>query len=162
MKKIVIGLVVFLILIVGSGMVVGSTNFNLYSDQEHVSSTEIFDGDKPTVYYYYSPSCHFCTNVKGEVTKFAKAVDAKEGIDLKLIDTTANPKLVTDPAPFVDPENQIKTPEDLTISGTPTMIYVKDNKVVEYEVGVDIFKVMDVVNEEFDLNLTLDPDKING
>lgn len=59
-----------------------------------------------------------------------------------------------------DPTNaDLTDTENIKIKGTPSMIYVEDGAVVEYQSGRDIFKIMETVNAKYDLGLTFDPSK---
>ncbi len=147
---------------------------NLYQEVENTSYKSVLDSDTPTVYYYYQTTCHYCESIKNEMTKFNNAVSENNAIDFKLVDMkdannqdawydwdthnkkfgqntppTANPNYISDP-------NKMKKIDDIKITGTPTMIYVKNHQVVDYQVGKDVFKLLNQVISEYKLNITLD------
>ncbi len=170
----IIGLIVLLVILGGAAKYISYQQNALYRSQEQANYDEVLSSDTPTVYYYYQDTCHFCESIKGEVTKFTDVVNKRDDIDFVLVDMKTaknqqawydwdshnkkygegskpeeNPDYISDPA-------EMKKIDDIKITGTPTMIYVKDKQVQEYVVGPDVFDLLDVVINEFDLGLDLD------
>lgn len=161
LKRFIVILGVILVMLVAVVTVYYKTNFDLYTDSEKVGYLEVLD-DKttPTVYYYYQDTCHFCNSIKDQVTDMYLAIAQRNDINMKLVDarSSANSGVWGDEdynyetADLTDP-NQIK------ITGTPSMIYVVNGEVKMYKSGANVFDIMDQVNEDYGLGLTFDPSK---
>ncbi len=178
MKKISIFLILIIILIAVSLLVIKSNQFDIYKEQEHINYDQVLkEGSEPTIYYYYQDTCHFCKSIKNQITDISKIINNTEGINIKFVDMKdpknsnawydwdshnlkygqgtspeTNPNYISDPL-------EMKTYNDIKITGTPTMIYVKENKVVDYKVGGDVFDILETVNEEFNLGYKFDRSK---
>ncbi len=147
---------------------------NIYKELEHVTYTEVLDDEKPTVYYYYQSTCHYCESIKGEMTRLKNAIPEDSEFSIKLIDmkdgtnsnarydwnahdkefgantpASDNPDYISDPA-------KMTSINDIKVTGTPTMIYVKDNKVIDYQVGKSIFELLDTAILDQNINIELD------
>ncbi len=146
---------------------------NIYKELEHVTYTEVLDDEKPTIYYYYQSTCHYCESIKGEITRLKNAIPEDSEFSIKLVDmkdgrnsnawydwntheqkfgsdtpASDNPDYISDPA-------KMNTIDDIKVTGTPTMIYVKDNKVVDYQVGKPVFELLNnaVLEQNIDIDL---------
>lgn len=177
MKKIIIALSIFFLIDIFIIIFATSSSFNLYKDQEHVNYDQVFDSNTPTIYYYYQDTCHFCNSIKNQITDFAQIVNAREDINLKLIDMkkdknkiawydwdSHNKKYGENNNPKLNPNykynpKDLKKINDIKITGTPTMIYVENKKVVQYEVGKDVFKVLENVKNKYNINYKFDSSK---
>ncbi len=161
MKKTIIILVSVLVLLVGTLTVININTFNLYIDSEHVKYDEVLD-DKttPTLYYYYQDTCHFCNSIKDQVTDLYLAAEDTDQFNVKLVDVKSS----TNVDAWADENYDLETadfsnPANIQISGTPAMIYVEDGQVVEYKTGSDIFDIMELVNDKYNLNVEFDRSK---
>ncbi len=178
MKKISIFLILSIVLIVVSLVIIKLNKFDVYKEQENILYSDVLtDGTEPTIYYYYQDTCHFCQSIKSQITDITKIINKTEGINIKFVNMKdnknskawydwethnktygegtppeANPNYISDPS-------KMKTYEDIKVTGTPTMIYVVDNKVVDYKVGSDVFDILENVNDEFNLGYTFDRSK---
>lgn len=173
MKKVIISLVVLLVVLSGSmfAIKVVSDKNSLYNRATVATVDDIFTKDGNNIYYFYQTTCHYCNNIKGEVTKFYDALEDKNaGIEFNIVDMQDDSNTpewydgddyTTDPDYKSDPNN-IKSLKDLDIVGTPTMIYVEDKKVKEYEVGPNVFDLMDTLIKDNNLGITLDPSTYSG
>lgn len=174
LKNPLILILIFLIISISAIGVIKSQARDVYSELEKVNYDQVLEEEKPTIYYYFQTTCHFCESIKGELTKFIDAIPDDNPVEVKLVDmratknttawydwdahrkkygansdASANPNYISDP-------KQMKKIDDIKITGTPTMIYVKDGQVIDYQVGPDVFKILNNVVEEFDLNVNLD------
>lgn len=146
---------------------------NIYEEQEHVKYDEVLNSSTPTIYYYYQKDCHFCNSIKDQITAFVSVVNETEGIDFKMVDlkdnynqpawydwSTHNQKYTPNDAKsnpnYIYEAQKMKKIDDIKITGTPTMIYVKDKEVQDYEVGGDVFDILEKVNDEFSIGATFD------
>lgn len=173
-NKLVIGLGFLLgvsVLLLGY---VSDNTVDIYKTVEKVKYDEVLNAEKPTIYYYYQDTCHFCNSIKGELTKFNDKVINNDEINFKLVDmkspsnsnawydwdahnkkygkdtpASKNPNYISDPS-------KMKAVDDIKITGTPTMIYVKNQKVVDYQVGKDVFKILNQAIKDANLDLKLD------
>lgn len=161
LKKVIIILVTIVVILTAGLAIVTKTKFNLYTDTPHVKYNEVLDDkETPTVYYYYQDTCHFCNSIKDQVTDLYHATEDRTDINLTLVDVKSSTNANAWGGDDFDFENADMTdPEQIKIKGTPTMIYVKEGKVVEYESGPDVFTLMENVNQEFGLGLTFDPSR---
>lgn len=162
LKNVVIMLVVIVVVLSTGLYIVSSSQYNIYTDAEHVTYDQVLDEKEvPTVYYYYQDTCHFCNSIKDQVTDLYLAMENNDKINMKLVDLKSSKNKdgwSTDPT--YDPETVDMTDvNNIKATGTPTMIYVKNGEVVEYEIGPDVFTLMENVNQEFDLGLTFDPSR---
>ncbi len=178
MKKISIFLILIITTIIISLVVIKVNKFDIYKEQEHVLYNEVLtDTSEPTIYYYYQDTCHFCTSIKSQITDISKIINETEGINIKFVDMKDNKNVnawydwethnktygektppETNPNYISDP-SKMKTYRDIKVTGTPTMIYVVDNKVVDYKVGSNVFDILESVNDEFNLGYTFDRSK---
>ncbi len=169
-----IGLIVLLVILAGAAKFISYQQNALYRTQEAVDYDEVLSSETNTVYYYYQDTCHFCESIKGEVTKFVDVVNKREDIDFVLVDMKTaknqpawydwdshNKKYGEGTSPDENPNyisnpKEMKQIDDIKITGTPTMIYVKNKQVEEYAVGQEVFDLLNVVINEYDLGLELD------
>lgn len=161
LKKIVIILLALIgILLVGL-FAITKSQFNIYTEAEHVKYNEVLDDkETPTLYYYYQDTCHYCASIKDQVTDLYLATENNSAINVRLVDVKSSTNANAWGDETYDPETADMTnPEDIKIKGTPTMIYVEDGKVAEYESGAGVFTVMENVNQKYNLGLTFDPSK---
>lgn len=177
MKKIIIIILSLLCLMFIFLITININKFNLYKDQDHVIYDDIFEEENPTIYYYYQSTCHFCNSIKDQISDFAELINEKEGIEIKLVDMVdyknqeawydwdnhdkkygkgTSPKLNPN---YIYEEEKMKEIGDIKITGTPTMIYVKNKKVQLYKTGADVFDILETVNKEFDLGYSFNRDK---
>lgn len=162
LKKVVLILLSIVVVLTGGLAYVSNSTFNLYTDTPHVKYDQVLD-DKttPTLYYYYQDTCHYCNSIKDQVTDLYLATENNGKINVKLVDlkSSANANAWTKDKTY-DPEKvDLTNVENIKIQGTPSMIYVENGAVVEYQAGKDVFKVMETVNKKFELGLTFDPSK---
>ncbi len=173
-NKMVVGLLVLLIIIGSAAALIKFQDNKLYRQLESVNYDEVLSSDVATVYYYYQDTCHFCESIKGEMQKFSDAVNTNDNIEFKLVDMkdpynkaawydwdAHNKKYGEGSSPEENPDyksdpSEMKTIDDIKITGTPTMIYVKDNQVIDYKVGSEVFDLLDNVINEYNLDVTLD------
>lgn len=145
-----------------------------YANQTSVDYDQVLSSDTPTVYYYYQDTCHYCDSIKGELEKFTDVVNQRDELNFALVDMQTNKnaaawydwdahnEIYGEGSAASDNPNYITSPtdmhniDDIKISGTPTMIYVKDNQVVDYQIGADVFTLLDAIIEEFNLDISLD------
>lgn len=162
MKKIVISLVAILVILIGGLVFATAGKFNIYTDTPHVNYDEVLDDPTtPTIYYYYQDTCHFCNSIKDQVTDLYFATEASDKVNLVLVDmkSSANANAWTSD-PTYDPQNvDVTDAKNIQVTGTPTMAYVEDGKLAEYEVGSDVFTLMENINQQFELGLTFDPSR---
>ncbi|MFV0288225.1 MAG: thioredoxin fold domain-containing protein [Mycoplasmatales bacterium] len=176
MKTIIIILSVALLVIIGASVGVGmqAKKTDLYAIQENVDYDEVLDDAEPTLYYYYQNTCHYCNNIKPQVKQFAALINKTDGINFKVVDMkdkdntnawydwkTHNEKYGEKTAATLNPDykseaSEMKTVDDIEITGTPSVVYVKDGIIEDYEVGKDVFKAFDKVEEEFGIDYTFD------
>ena len=113
-----------------------------YEDFDHISSYQrILDQEEDMYFvYWYGPDCLHCKAIKDQVINFARKSDVK----VYMIDSsvaTGTPNLVH------------PTDSTIAMSGTPTLILVKDGKVADMIVGgEDIPSIIKVIEAgEYDL-----------
>lgn len=178
-NPIIIILIISLFIGIISIGVINSKSQNIYKELSYASYDEVLDSKDPTVYYYFQTTCHYCESIKGELTKFVNKIPDESSLELKLIDMKdaknsaawydwdSHNKKYGNNTPASNNPNYIDNPElmkninDIKITGTPTMIYVKDNKVIDYQVGKDVFKLLNKVIDENNIDVTLD-DSVYG
>lgn len=134
---------------------------DIYKELESVNYTEVFDDDKPTIYYFYKKTCHYCSSIKDQVTKFVNAIPTDSELQLKLVDMNGivNSNAMVDKGEAgLTSENfeQIKSVDDIKIVGTPSMMYVKDGKVKDFKVAIEVYDLLDDLITEYDLNVKMD------
>ncbi len=173
MKKVIIGLIVLLVVLCGSMFAIKfvSNKNSLYNRATVATVDDVFTKEGKNIYYFYQTTCHYCNNIKGEVTKFYDALeDKKVGIEFNIVDMQDDANTpewydgddyTTDTDYKSDPSD-IKSLKDLDIVGTPTMVYVEDKEVKAYEVGPKVFDLMDKLIKENDLKITLDSSTYSG
>lgn len=173
MKGIIIGLsaALVVIIILAIGLIIYGSKHEFYNTVDHVDFEKILDETEGNhLYYFYQPSCTHCNDLKPTMEKFVNKLKNTDEVDIKFVnmaeeknadgwydwkthyetygdDTPAslNPDYISDPA-------QMKTLDDIEITGTPTMIYEKDGEVVNYEVGNDVIEaLMKDIEEEYDI-----------
>lgn len=159
----VVGLLLVILVILTTGLAIATSGkYNIYTDAPHVKYNEVLD-DKttPTIYYYYQDTCHFCNSIKDQVTNLYQATENNDKINLKLVDVKSadNANAWAKDESYNPDAVDMTNPENIKIKGTPSMIYVENGKVVEYESGPDVFKIMNKVNDKYNLKLTFDPSK---
>ncbi len=169
-----IGLVVLLVILGGAYGILNSQSNSFYRTQATANYDEVLDSDVPTIYYYYQDTCHFCESIKGEVQKFADVVNERDDVNFVLVDMKTaynqpgwydwdahNAKYGEGTSPSENPDyisdpKEMKKINDVKITGTPTMIYVKDHEVQDYQIGSAVFDILNNVIDEFDLGIDLD------
>ncbi len=167
MKKVIISLVVLLVVLSGSMFalkVIGEKN-SLYNQATVATVDDVFTKKGKNIYYFYQETCHYCNNIKGEVTKFYNALNDKEtNIEFNIVDMQddantgewySGDDYQNDPDYKSDPKD-IKSLDDLDIVGTPTMVYVEDKTVKEYAVGPEVFELMNTLIRDNKLDITVD------
>ncbi len=161
LKKVVTILVIVVVVLTSGLVVVTNSKFNLYTDVPQVNYTEVLDdAETPTIYYYYQDTCHFCNSIKDQVSDLYLATADNPNINLKLVDVKSSKNAGAWADQGTDPKTADMTKaENIQISGTPSMIYVEDGAVAEYEVGSDVFTLMQNVNDQYDLGITFDPSR---
>ncbi len=161
LKKIVIILVAVVVVLTAGLALITKSKFNLYTDTPQVKYNQVLDDkETPTVYYYYQDTCHFCNSIKDQVSDLYLATENNPDINVVLVDVKSS----TNKDAWGDETYDYQTadltdPEQIKIKGTPSMIYVEEGQVAEYESGADVFTLMENVNQKFDLGLTFDPSK---
>ncbi len=162
MKKIIIGLLLVLVLLVVSMTLIVSTSFDLYKAQEQTASSDVLEDSvntgASTVYYYYSPTCAHCSDIKPAVTSFAKIVNERDDVNLKLIDTTldGNGSALAAEGTFSTDPSEMKESDDIKFMGTPGAVYVVDGVVVDYQTGSGIFEILNQAKSDFNLEVEFD------
>lgn len=162
LKKVIVILLSIAVVLTAGLTYVTKSKFNLYTDTPHVKYNQVLEDKKtPTLYYYYQDTCHYCNSIKDQVTDLYLATENNDKINVKLVDlkSSANANGWA-PDKSYDPEKADMTnPENIKIQGTPSMIYVENGEVVEYQSGKAVFNVMETVNKKYDLGLTFDPSR---
>ena len=128
------------ILVILLGLYVGleiTTKTN-YDDFDHITSYQsILDQEEEEyLVYWYGPNCTHCALIKDEVIQFAN----KNNADIKVyfVDSSATSGV----ANLEHPTNS-----NITMSGTPTMIVVKDGVVADMVIGSeDIPNLISLIN----------------
>lgn len=144
MKKIVIGLVAIIAILGGALLFLGrNSSLTLYKDAPTVSFKDIGNDVEGTNYYYfYKEDCDWCIKIKPDIAEFYYNKD--EDVDFYLIDAAnvaenADVWYQGDSKTFVRPIGQFQNYTDLQITGTPTLIEIKDGEVTQFLVGgVDV------------------------
>ncbi len=156
----IIGVAVLLLVVINAQT---EEVFDLYTDAQYVNYNEVLDEKEiPTVYYYYRATCGFCNSIKDQVTNFYLALEDEDNIDMKLIDINRaeNKKVLVKDKENFDPNDlDMSNAENIKIVGTPSMIFVENGEVVEYKIGVDLFDIMESINDQYNLRLEFDRSK---
>lgn len=168
MKKKIIGLLVVLIALVTCFTVISAQNFDIYKDAEKVNYTEMLDDkDSVTIYYFYQETCHYCNNIKDQVSELYLAVEERTDINLVLVDmqtnVNSNAWIKEDEKGTYDPDSADLTDlNNFRVTGTPTMVYVVNGEIISQKAGIDVFEIMNKANTEYDLGLTFDSSKYSS
>lgn len=145
-----------LVLIVGVGALLATqlpTNY-AYDNADSVNYSELLDDTEgQDVYYFYQKTCVHCEDLKPTINTFYEETTAIDGLDFHLVDmaNAVNEDAwisKDDPeyAEFSQVPADMKTLADIRIVGTPTMMFVKDGVVTDYQVGNDlIIEMMDKI-----------------
>lgn len=161
LKKVVMILVVSVVVLTAGLAVVTKSQYNLYKEAPSVKYNQVLDDkETATIYYYYQDTCHFCQSIKDQVTDLYLSTENNPDINLVLVDVKSS----TNAGAWADEtydytQADLTDPEQIKIQGTPSMIYVEEGQVAEYESGPDVFTLMENVNQKFDLGLTFDPSR---
>ncbi len=172
MKKIVIGIcsLIFLLLIIL--IAIGLVNKNKENEEnqkieesfqkiEEVKYDDILSNDGNQIYYYYQPNCGYCNELKPTIVDFYSKLDDSTNVSFNRIDmskkeneagwydwdehhekygsTSDNPK---DNPNYKFEAEDLKTVNDVKITGTPSIVYVKDKKIQEFKIGNDDIKAL--------------------
>lgn len=177
LKKLVITLLIVALVLTGILASITKSKINIYTDAEHANYTQVLEptGEK-TIYYYYQSDCEYCNSIKDQVTDVYEASLSANGLQVMLVDMKEtenqaawydwtehrekfgeeskdpndNPDYVSDPA-------KMKSVDDIKITGTPSMLYVdEEGNVIDFEIGGSLFDILEPVNEEFNLGVSLD------
>lgn len=143
MKKLVIGLLAILAVLIGGLVYLSKTSptneyAKLYNEAPQVEYAKLLDDQEGTnLYYFYQESCEHCNLIKEDVAKFY--YNKPENIDFYLVDGQASSNkdiwYQGDKADFEAPEGPISSYEDIKILGTPTLVEVTDGTVTQFLVG---------------------------
>ncbi len=186
MKKIVIGIcsLIFLLLLILIGLgLVNKSKENKESEKieesfqqiEEVKYDEILAKGGNQIYYYYQPNCGYCNKLKPTIVEFYSKLDDDSNVSFNRIDMSKEENL----SAWYDWENHhekygessndpkdnpnykfeskdLLTVDDVKITGTPSIIYVKDKKIEEFKIGNDdIIALLDVISKENKIDFNL-------
>lgn len=140
MKKIVIALVSILVILIGMLFVIKATApVDFYKSTEHINYKDISKTDGTNLYYVYQEACAHCKNIKDDVADFYEKKD--ENINLFLVDAAktenADVWFAGDESEFKKPSGDFSSYNDIKITGTPTLVEIKDGKITQFFVGED-------------------------
>lgn len=139
MKKLIIGMLLVLVALVGALAVLGqNSSATLYADGTHANYNQIGDDVVGTnLYYFYQETCVHCNNIKEDIADFYYS--DHEDIDFYFVDAAqAQNKDVWyggDSADFVEPSGKFTDYTDIKIVGTPTLVEIKDGQITQFLVG---------------------------
>ncbi len=148
-----------------------------YNITDNIKYDTVLDLEGTNIVYYYQSTCHYCNSIKDQMKEFTDLVNDVDGVDVKLVDMlddynkaawydweyhnntygegtppSDNPDYISDPS-------QMHEIDDIKVTGTPTMILVEDGEVIDYQVGVDVFDILEGVADEFNIDYTFDRSK---
>ncbi len=137
----------------------------LYDESTVATADDIFKKDGKNIYYFYQEQCSHCNDAKPELLKFKDANDkAKTDVEFNIVDMAdaKNQDLWYQGTDYTTDKNykseaaDIKSLDDLQIIGTPSMIYVEDGKVKDYQVGNDaIYQMVNEISKDLGLDVTI-------
>lgn len=158
-KKVLIAsvsIIVVLVVLIGglaSVMIYSSvTADKVYKQANSIKGSEVLSLKGKNIYYYYQPDCHYCDNVKPDVTKFSDEIK-KYDVGFNVIDMADSKNsdywyssdkydnAFDDPTYKKTPQ-EIKSVNDIKIAGTPTMIYADGSTVKSVNMGYGVYDVM--------------------
>ncbi len=176
MKKLMIILIIAIIAL-GGGLTIFtkiSTANDYYVTTENIKYDTVLEQPGYTITYYYQSDCHYCNSIKDQMSEFTELIDQTEGVNVKLVDMkddynkvawydwsshnekfgegtppTVNPDFTNDPALMNDVD-------DIKITGTPTMILTKDDEVLDFKIGGDVFDILEEVRDLFEIDYQFD------
>lgn len=179
MKKMVISIVI-LSLLVFLGLITAiimpslsgkATVSNLYKIVNKVNYDDVLSKDGNQLYYYYQETCAHCKELKPTIVRFYNAIE-ESGADLELNivdmgdsnnedgwydwqshgekygEDSNDPK---DNPDYKYEAKDLKTIDDIKITGTPSIIYVKDGEVKRFEIGDNVSKLLEELTKEYNL-----------
>lgn len=131
MKKLMI--ILGLVVVVGVGYVLLSPEINGTKDLQFIKYTEAFEQAPDDYYvYFWQEGCRFCI----EFDPFLTAA-AKEGVPIFVIDLNEGSNTQARIGEGEDFNERPQSPDEFTITGTPTLLRITDGVTVGYGVGVD-------------------------
>ncbi len=179
MKKIVIGvcslIIILLLLLIGLGLVNNNKEKKesqkieeSFQQIKEVKYDEILSKEGNQLYYYYQPNCGYCNELKPTIVEFYSKLDDSTNVSFNRIDmskeeneegwydwdahhekygtTSDDPK---DNPNYKFEAEDLQTVNDVKISGTPSIVYVKDGKIQEFKIGNnDIMALLDNISKE--------------
>lgn len=169
-KGIKIGLIallsVFFLSIILLGTIFAMTSKNdIYKTQETTLAKDVLSKEGKNIYYFYQPTCAHCEDAKPNITRFVNELNKKGDIKFNLVNM-ADPKnadywykgedSTTDPD-YKSLPAEIKSSEDVAITGTPTMIYSEGNEVLSAQIGNGMYSVMNQALKDDGSSLLLTP-----
>ncbi len=143
---------------------------------KEVQYDDIFTKEGNQLYYYYQPNCGYCNKLKPTIVEFYTKLEEsdadlgfnkidmakKENLDgwydweahhEKYGDSSNNP---LDNPNYKENPADLLTVDDVKITGTPTILYVKDNQVQTFEIGNDeITSVLNKLAKEYKIDFNL-------
>ncbi|MCF7926205.1 MAG: hypothetical protein K9L74_01340 [Candidatus Izimaplasma sp.] len=139
MKYLIYGFGGIFIALIASVFIFNAVDDSLdYDSFKHISSYEEFPQmpEETYVIYWYGENCGYCTQIKVDVLEFADSNQADLKVYLSESSSTAgSPSSVLDPF------------DGITLTGTPTMIFVRNNVVIDLQVGSDkVLLMMEQIN----------------
>ncbi len=139
MKKITIGLLVILALLLVTIQIIGKNSTgSLYDRGEHIEYSQITDHtDGINLFYVYMKSCAHCNNIKPDINKFYN--NKPDNINFYFIegDDPANSQIwyTGDEQSYEPYTGELTDNSQIKIVGTPTLITVEDGQVTNNFVG---------------------------
>lgn len=140
MKKLIIGLLVILMILVVLLAIVGrDTSKTFYDDAPHVAYENLTDDvEGQNLYYFYQDSCIHCNNIKPALADFY--YNKPEDIDMYLLDIEPgngndDAWFRGEEADFVEPSGKVTEDSKIQVMGTPTLIEITDGEITQFLAG---------------------------
>ncbi len=167
MKKFVIAicsLILILLLLLITVVLINKSKEEKYHSQieekfskiEEVKYDQILSKEGDQLYYYYQPNCGYCNKLKPSIVEFNDKLNDSINLSLNKIDmsleensnawydwdkhheqygeSSDNPQ---DNPNYKFTPDKLLTVDDVKITGTPTILYVKDKKIEAFKIGND-------------------------
>ncbi len=121
-----------------------ATTKNLYEVGKHIRKGEPLDTDGEAIYYFYQDSCKYCIELKPKVTEFYnKELETDDKMYFVDVANLSNSDFWAQDD-FNQAEIKAKIangqnvdPDEIKITGTPSMVVFEDGQATEYLVGND-------------------------
>ncbi len=167
MNNIIKALIVLLILLVAGfvAVQVSMKKDDVYEVAQTASVDDIFNQDGRNIYYFYQVDCAHCKALKPRIQEFNEAIESTD-LNFYLVDMAKDENSgswyegedYTKDENYKSNPSDIKSIDDLSIVGTPSILTVEDGKATNYGVGSSqILDILGIYDEEFDLGVNLEP-----